>query len=130
MSKSPEKENVVVLGGGLGGTVVAKELSAKLDHSKYNLIVVEARPYLIWMLGGARLAVVNEEGGADKYLFNYDKFFPAGKGTVKHAKVEKIVPNNDGKGGELQLAGGDVLPYKSMSTQLQKPQIFDRSLAS
>jgi len=118
MSNSPEKENVVVLGGGLGGTFIAKELSAKLDHSKYNLIVVEARPYLIWMLGGVRLAVTNEEGAADKYLFNYDKFFPAGKGTVKHAKVEKIVPNDDGKGGELQLAEGDVLPYKSMSTQL------------
>jgi len=118
MSKSPAKENVVIVGGGLAGTVVAKELSAKLDHSKYNLILLEARPYLIWMLAGARMAVTSEEGAVDNYLFNYDKFFPAGKGTVKKAKVEKIVPNNDGNGGELELTGGEVLPYRSMSIQL------------
>jgi choline dehydrogenase-like flavoprotein len=116
MSKSPARENVVIVGGGLGGTVLAKELSAKLDHSKYNLIVVEARPYLIWMLGGARLTVTNEKDAVDDYLFNYDKFFPVGKGTVKKAKVEKIVPNSDGNGGELELAGGEVLPYKCAST--------------
>lgn len=119
MSKSSAKENVVVVGGGLGGTLIAKELSAKLDHSQYNLILVEARPYLIWRLGGARIAVTKEEGAVDNYLFNYDKFFPAGKGTVKRAKVEKIVPSSDGNSGELQLTEGDVLPYRSMSTQLR-----------
>lgn len=118
MSKASLKENIVIVGGGLGGTVVAKELSAKLDHSKYNLVLVEARPYLIWMLGAARMAVTNETGAADNYLFNYDKFFPAGKGTVKKAKVEKIAPNSDGKGGELELAGGELLPYRSTLIQL------------
>jgi hypothetical protein len=49
----------------------------------------------------------------DEYVFNYDKFFPAGKGTVKKAKVEKIVPNQDGNGGELELVGGEILPYRS-----------------
>jgi len=119
MSVPSAKENVVVVGGGLGGTLMAKELSAKLDHSKYNLFLVEARSHLIWVLGGLRIAVTKEEGAVDNYLFNYDKFFPAGKGTVKKAKVEKIVPNSDGNGGELQLTEGDVLPYRSMSTQLR-----------
>lgn len=113
MSKSSVKENIVVVGGGGGGTLVAKELSAKLDHSKYNLIVVEARPYLIWMLAGARMAVSNEKDAVDKYIFNYDKFLPSGKGTVKKAKVEKIVPKSDGQGGELELVGGETLPYRS-----------------
>lgn len=115
MSKSSAKENVVVVGGGLAGTQIAKELSNKLDHSKYDLIVVEARPYLIWMLAGARLAVTSEKGAVDNYTFNYDKFLPAGKGTVKKGKVEKIVPKSDGQGGELELVGGETLPYKSAS---------------
>jgi len=113
MSKLSAKENVVIIGGGLAGTVLAKELSAKLDHSKYDLVVVEARPYLVWMLGGARMSVSNEKGAMDNYFFNYDKFFPTGKGTVKKAKVEKIVPNSNGTGGELELSGGEVLPYRS-----------------
>ncbi|KAF9647860.1 FAD/NAD(P)-binding domain-containing protein [Thelephora ganbajun] len=113
-SKSSTKENVVILGGGLGGTIIAKELSAKLDHSKYNLILVEARPYLIWILGGTRMTVTNEKGAPDDYLFDYEKFFPAGKGTVKKAKAEKIVQNSDGRGGKLELAGGEILPYRAL----------------
>jgi hypothetical protein len=112
MVKSSTKENVVIVGGGLTGTLLAKELSAKLDHSKYDLIVVETRPYLIWMLGGARMAVTNEKGAVDDYLFNYDKLLPAGKGTVKRAKVQKVVPNSNGQGGELELVGGEILPYR------------------
>lgn len=112
------KENIVIVGGGLGGTAAAKELSAKLDHSKYNLIVVEARPYLIYMPAGARVSVSTEEGAMDNYVFNYDKLFPAGKGTVKRAKVEKIVPKSNGKGGELELSGGEILPYKCTSTTI------------
>lgn len=115
MSKYPTNENIVIVGGGLSGTGLAKELSAKLDHSKYNLIVVETRPFLIHMLGGARMSVTTEDGAMDNYFFKYDKMLPAGKGTVKNAKVEKIVPNSDGNGGELELSGGEVLPYRCMS---------------
>jgi NADH dehydrogenase FAD-containing subunit len=115
MRKFSEKENIVIVGGGLSGVSLAKELSAKLDHSKYDLIVVESRPYLVYMIGGARMAVTTEEGAVDKYLFKYDKLFSAGKGTVKNAKVEKIVPNSDGKGGELELTGGETLAYRCTS---------------
>lgn len=115
MSKSSEKQNIVIVGGGLSGTALAKELSGKLDHSKYNLVVVETRPYLVYMIGGARMTVTTGGGAVDNYLLNYDKLFPAGKGSVKKAKVEKIVPNADGEGGELELSGGDILPYRCMS---------------
>lgn len=115
------KDNIVIVGGGLSGTSIAKELSAKLDHSKYNLVVVEARPYLIYMIGGARMTVTTENGAADSYLLPYDKLFPPGKGTVKKAKVEKIVPDRDGKGGQLQLSGGETLPYRCTYTRLQPP---------
>lgn len=116
MSKVSTKENIVIVGGGLSGTSIAKELSTKLDHSKYNLVLVEARPYLVYLIGGARMAVTTEKDAVDRYIFNYDKLFPAGKGTVKKAKVEKIIPNHDGKGGELQLSGNETLPYRCTST--------------
>lgn len=112
MAKVSEKENVVIVGGGLAGITIARELSAKLDHSKYNLIMVEARPYLVYMIGGARMAVTTEKGAVDKYLLNYDKFFAAGKGTVKRAKVEKITTDQNDKGGELELSGGETIPYR------------------
>ena len=119
MSKVSTKENIVIVGGGLGGAAVAKELSGKLDHSKYNLIVVEARPYLVYMIGGARMAVTTEKGSLDEYLLRYDDLFTSGNVTVKNAKVEKIIPNRDGNGGELQIrsSGGnpEPLPYRCAS---------------
>jgi len=123
-SNPPTKQNVVIVGGGLAGTILAKDLSAKLDHSKFNLVVVESRPYLIWMLGGARMSSTTEPGAMDNYFFKYDKFFPAGKGTVKNAKVEKIVPGSDGASGELQLAGGETLSYRGMATPARDVRNF------
>lgn len=116
MKGSSGKENIVIVGGGLSGSYLAKELSTKLDHSKYNLIVVEARSKLVYVIGGARMAVTDEDGGVDKYLIKYDKLFPEGKGSVKKAKVEKIVPDELDNGGELLLSGGETLPYRCTST--------------
>ena len=113
MSKASTKENVVIVGGGLSGVNIARELSAKLDHSKYNLIVVEPRPYLVYMIGGARMAATTEKGVMDNYLLSYDKFFAPGKGTFKKAKVQKISPNE--QGGNLHLSDGETLPYRCTS---------------
>ena len=56
MSKTSEdKKNIVVVGGGAAGIPIARGLSAKLDASKYNLILINPRPYSIHMLAGARL---------------------------------------------------------------------------
>jgi hypothetical protein len=114
MAKVFTKENIVIVGGGLAGINIARLLSAKLDHSKYDLIVVEPRPYLVYMIGGARMAVTTEQGAMDKYLLRYKKFFAEGKGTVKTAKVESIVPNQ--QGGVLHLVGGETLSYLCASS--------------
>lgn len=125
MSKDSTRENIVVVGGGLSGATFVKELSAKLDHSKYNLILVEARPRLVYIIGGARMTATSDN--VNNYLLSYDKLLPAGKGTFKQARVEKILPKSDGSGGELEILltsddDGDkreTLSYRCASVQLQ-----------
>jgi NADH dehydrogenase FAD-containing subunit len=59
------KASVVIVGGGLSGAAVARELSKKLDKSKHNLIVINPRPFDIWLPALVR-AVVTGENGMDE----------------------------------------------------------------
>ena len=42
-----EKKNVVVVGGGYGGTLVARALSEKLDSARFNLVLINDRPFYV-----------------------------------------------------------------------------------
>lgn len=65
MSTPPPTKNVVVLGGGGAGVAVARALSKKLNHAQYNLILVDMRPYMVWLPAGARMVVTHNEGFTD-----------------------------------------------------------------
>ena len=54
------RQKVVIVGGGVTGSLLARELSSKLNHTEHELVLIEARPYAIWLIAGARL--VTEEG--------------------------------------------------------------------
>jgi hypothetical protein len=86
------KQRVVIVGGGVTGSLLARELSSKLDQEEHELLLVEARPYVIWLIAGARLAT--EEGhhpGLEERAFvPYDKLFYEGNGSVKQGKVVAI----------------------------------------
>jgi hypothetical protein len=58
------KSNVVVVGGGRAGIEIAKQLSQKLDASKYELIMITSRPFSIWLPPLVR-AVVTSEGNLE-----------------------------------------------------------------
>ncbi|KAH9850134.1 FAD/NAD-P-binding domain-containing protein [Lenzites betulinus] len=107
-------KNVVVVGAGFAGAAVARELSTKLDSSVYNLIVVNARPFLIHLLAGARMIVSATDHLEDTAVIPYDKFLPAGKGSVKVGKVTAIVEAAAGKGGEVVLEDGEKIPYVAL----------------
>lgn len=101
MSAPTPAKNVVVLGGGGAGVAVAQSLSKSLDHAQYNLILVDMRPYMIWLPAGARMVVTRDEAFTDtvrssaaaaqlpvcnlvpQAVFPYDKVFPPGRGTFK-----------------------------------------------
>lgn len=109
MSKSPAKQTVVVVGGGYGGITVAQRISAKLDSTKQELILVEARPHGIWLVAGARMTTSGDKSYPDTAIFPYHKALP--NGTVKQGKVVGIQENKSGNGGELLLQNDERLSY-------------------
>jgi apoptosis-inducing factor 2 len=112
MSKySDYKGNVVVVGGGAAGNNIVRSLSAKLDGSKYNLILVNARPYSIHMLAGARITTTDEGHLEDTAFIPYDKIFVNGNGSLRVGKVVAIDATNGSQGGVLTLQDGGKLPY-------------------
>lgn len=86
------RQKVVIVGGGVTGSLLARELSSKLNKAEHELLLIEARPYAIWLIAGARL--VTEEGrhpGLEERAFvPYDKLFHNGNGSVKRGKAVSI----------------------------------------
>lgn len=105
------KKSVVVVGGGGGGVLVAQQISAKLDHSKHELTLVDARPHSIWIIAGARMTASGDKDFPNTAVFPFDKVFPAGKGSVKQGRVVGIEENAEGAGGNVVLQNGDKLAY-------------------
>ena len=88
------RQRVVIVGGGVIGSLLARELSLKLNRDEHELLLIEARPYAIWLIAGARL--VTEEGHhpplEERAFVPYDKLFYNGNGSVKRGKVVSVHP--------------------------------------
>ncbi|KAI0629813.1 FAD/NAD-P-binding domain-containing protein [Trametes polyzona] len=108
------KKNVVIVGGGWAGTLIARELSGKLDASAYNLILVNQRPYTIHLVASARMTVTAEDKLEERALIPYDKLFINGNGSVKVGTVVSIEESAPGKGGEVVLEDGERIPYAAL----------------
>jgi choline dehydrogenase-like flavoprotein len=124
------KQRVVIIGGGVAGSLLARELSSKLNKDEHELLLIEARPYAIWLIAGARL--VTEEGhhpGLEGRAFvPHEKLFRNGTGCVKRGKAVSIhcYSNNtptDTRGGGanghnhsgyILLEDGEEVPYDAL----------------
>ena len=118
------RQKVVIVGGGVTGSLLARQLSSKLNQKDHDLVLIEARPYAIWLIAGARL--VTEEGchpGLEERAFvPYDRLFHKGNGSVKRGKVVSLhsysrpastsTRDDDPDGGTADTSGGDP-PAKS-----------------
>lgn len=108
MSGKPRnrRQKVVIVGGGITGSLLARELSSKLNRKEYELVLIEAKPYAIWLIAGARLVTEGDcHSGLEKRAFvPYDKLFHNGNGSVMRGKVVSI--HTDTRGDEPD--GGEV----------------------
>lgn len=113
MSKSSEtKLNVVVVGGGIGGSAVARALSSTLDTSRFNLILVNPLPYALYIIAGARLVVSDIDQLDETSKAPYDRLFIDGKGTFKQGSVVSVEKAQTG--GTLILEDGERLPFYAL----------------
>ncbi|CDO72240.1 hypothetical protein BN946_scf184970.g92 [Trametes cinnabarina] len=112
--KAQFPRNVVIVGGGWAGTLIARQLSAKLDASKHRIILVNNRPFFIHLIATARMTVTPEDRLEDKALVPFDKLFYNGNGTVKIGNVVSIAETAPGKGGKVVLEDGEEIPYSAL----------------
>ncbi|KAF5381264.1 hypothetical protein D9615_008414 [Tricholomella constricta] len=99
MSKSSDnRQNVVVVGGGGAGAPTARQLSTTLDPTKYNLIIVTARPYFLHLPGSIRATVTPEGDFHEQVTMPYDKLFVNGNGTIVTGEVTSIADEGEGGG--------------------------------
>ncbi|CCM01829.1 uncharacterized protein FIBRA_03897 [Fibroporia radiculosa] len=112
MSKEGQKRNVVIVGGGYAGALLARSLSGSLNPHKYNLILINERPFAIHLLAGARMTVSEEGNFEHLAVMPYDNLFINGNGRVVVGRVTEIEETAKGKGGWVVLQSGPLdFPY-------------------
>lgn len=109
--KNDNKKNVVVVGGGYAGHIIAKTLSTTLNPSKHNLILVTSRPYLVHVIAGLRMNVTSDDQLEDTAFITYDKLFEKGIGSLVVGTVVSIKESGRGRGGVLTLQDGETIDY-------------------
>ena len=102
--KESVKENIIVVGGGYGANV-ARSISASLDASKFNLILINPLPYRIHLVATARMVVSDKDKLEDTAFMPYDKLFHNGKGKFIQALVSSVEKD------VIVLESGERLPY-------------------
>ena len=120
---STQKQNVVVVGGGSSGVAVAQGLSKQLDHSRFNLILIEPRPRHIWLPATARMVVTSDEKFIETVRFPFDRLFANGKGVVRQDKVVSIKEGKGEEASELNLASGETLQYRGEYAHPPPPRV-------
>lgn len=108
------QENIVIVGGGGAGIEVARALSAKLDDSRFKLILITPRPFYVHYPAGLRMIVTDEGNLEDRALIPLkpESIFAKGKGTLKIATVSSIQKSPADGGGSVILSGDETIPFK------------------
>ncbi|KAF5364780.1 hypothetical protein D9758_009319 [Tetrapyrgos nigripes] len=112
--KTDDKKTIVIVGGGIAGSLVARSLSKSLSPQSHNIILINPRPYAISLPASLRLVVSDQNDLASPQtgvLLPYDKLFFNNNGRLIHASVTSVVQESGQKQGRLELSNGEEIEY-------------------
>lgn len=109
MAQPEKRDNIVVVGGGPVGAATVKELSAKLDPSKYNLILITARPYYTHLPAWIRMSVAADGKLEERAHMPYEQNFVNGNGKYLPGKVVSVQKTDEG--GQVTLEDGKTVDW-------------------
>ncbi|KAH9477120.1 Apoptosis-inducing factor-like protein B [Psilocybe cubensis] len=107
--KNDDRKNIVIVGGGAGGSRVAHSLSTKLDTAKFNIVLIDARPDFILLPATARAVVSNPNNLEKRILVPLKDVFSKNNGTFIQAEVTGIEKSENG--GVVVLSNEERIPY-------------------
>jgi len=108
---SDGRKNIVILGAGSGGISVWNELKlAKLDESKFNVILVNPSPYFPHRISAIRATVTTDGNFDEDSWFLLGEKFNQGNSKLVVGSVVSISDNEDGS-GSVTLDNGEVIAY-------------------
>jgi apoptosis-inducing factor 2 len=109
------KKSVVVVGGGFAGSQIARTLATTLSPDKYELTLLDARPYFVGIVAGLRLTVTGDKDLINQSLVPFDRVFQNKPlGVFRQAKVLSIQQASNASSGVLKLEGQEDLPYDAL----------------
>lgn len=103
--------NVVLVGAGVAGLLLFKELAAKLANTDYKLIVVEPRTFFLHQPSTLRMVVSSQDDYENKSIMNHpSSFTTSGKVRFVYAKATSIVDNGI-DGGRVVLDNDEFIDF-------------------
>ncbi|KAF8154819.1 hypothetical protein B0H34DRAFT_660708 [Crassisporium funariophilum] len=112
MSQFDSRQNVVIVGGGPTGVQVFNTLETKLDASKYNLVLITARPYFTHLIATIRMVVTSEGQLENSILMPFGSRFNEGNKKLIIAKVTSVVDNE--KEHYVTLDNGERISFLTL----------------
>ena len=113
MSKKSDdkKQNVVLVGGGYANIHVVNALEKTLDRTRFNLVLVNPRPYYLHQVSALRMVTVADEQLVKDSLIPYDRLPGVTLVEGKAVAIEEAAP---GKGGAVVLESGERVEYAAL----------------
>lgn len=109
--KADDKQNVVLVGGGYANIHVVNYLEKTLDRARYNLVIVNPRPYYLHQVSALRMVAVADDALVKDSLIPYDRLPGVTLVQGKAVAIEEAAP---GKGGAVVLENGERVQYAAL----------------
>ncbi|KAI3600521.1 apoptosis-inducing factor-like mitchondrion-associated inducer of death [Moniliophthora roreri] len=102
---------IVIVGGGSAGVHVARPLSKALDPAKFNIIPINPRPYIIFLIPTLRVVVSDRDRLQEQTFVPYDRVFHNDNGTFVQGEAARINQKSGERHGEVVLTDGQRVGY-------------------